>query len=123
MGWGNISFMLMTQLYISLDPDNTLNLSSSLNTLKHCIADIRLWVTPNILKLNDNKTNIVYLGPLHCVKYINIPALQMSASLITLNGTVYNLGVMFDQCINIYEHDTSVCQANYYHLKNIHCLK
>ena len=29
-----------TQLYISLDPDNELNLSSSLNNLEHCISDI-----------------------------------------------------------------------------------
>jgi len=34
-----------TQLYISLDPDNKLNLSSSLKTLEHCIAHIRLWMT------------------------------------------------------------------------------
>jgi len=30
---------------------------------------------------------------------------------------------MFDQCINMYEHVTSICRAAYYHLKNIHRLK
>ena len=30
-----------TQLYISLDPDNELNFSSSLKKVEHCIADIR----------------------------------------------------------------------------------
>jgi len=43
--------------------------------------------------------------------------------LITPNGSVKHLGVIFDQCINMYEHVTSVCRAAYYHLKNIHCLK
>ena len=57
-----------TQLYISLDPDNELNFSSSLNNLKHCIADIRLWMTQNLLRLNDNITNIKYLASPHCVK-------------------------------------------------------
>ncbi|KAK2146497.1 hypothetical protein LSH36_604g02000 [Paralvinella palmiformis] len=47
----------------------------------------------------------------------------MGASSITPNGSVKNLGVIFDQCINMHEHVTSVCQAAYYHLKNIHCLK
>ena len=37
------------QLYISLDPDNELNVSSSLNNLEHCIADIRLRMIPNFL--------------------------------------------------------------------------
>jgi len=48
-----------TQLYISLDPDNELKFSSSLKILEHCIADIRLWMTQNLLKLNNNKTNII----------------------------------------------------------------
>jgi len=69
-------------------------------------------------KLNDNKTNIKYLA-----SSIKTPALQMGASSITPNGSVRNLGVIFYQCINMYEHVTSVCRAAYYHLKNIHCLK
>jgi len=51
------------------------------------------------------------------------PALQMGASSITPNGSVTNLAVIFGQCINMYEHVTSVCRAPYYHLKNIHCLR
>ena len=39
------------------------------------------------------------------------------------NGSIKNLGVFFDKCINMYEHVTSVCRAAYYHIKNIHCLK
>jgi len=74
-------------------------------------------------KLNDNKTNIIYLASLHCVKSLRTPALQMSAFSIISNGSVKNLEVIFDQCINMYEHVTSVCRAAYKHLKNIHCLK
>ena len=48
----------------------------------------------------------------------------MGPSSITPNGSVKNnLGVIFDQCINMYKHVTSVCRAAYYHLKNINCLK
>ena len=110
-----------TQLCISLDPDNELHFSSSLKNLEHCIADIRL-MTQNLLQLNDNKTNILYLASPHCFKSLKTPALQMGASSITPNGSVTNLGVIFDQCINMHEHVTSVCRAAYYHLKNIHCL-
>ena len=91
-----------TQLYISLDPDNELNFSSSLKILEHCIVDIQLWMTQN---LNDNKTNILYSAS---------PALQMGASSIIPNGSAKNLGVIFV---------TSVWRDAYYHLKNIHCLK
>ena len=77
-----------TQLYISLDPDNELNFSSSLKSVDHCIADIRLWMTQNLLKLNDNKTNIRYLASPLCVKPLTTPALQMGASSITPNESV-----------------------------------
>ena len=46
----------------------------------------------------------------------------MGASSITPNGSVKNIGVIFDQCINMHEHVTSVCRAADHHLKNIHCL-
>ena len=79
-------------------------------------------MTQNLLKLNDNKTNILYLASPHCVKSLKTPAIQIGAFSITPNGSVKNL-CFFNQCINMYEHVTSVCWAAYYHLKNIHCLK
>jgi len=68
--------------------DNELNFSSSLKNLQHCIADIRLWMTQNLLILNDNITNIIYLASPHCVKSLRTTALQMGASSITPNGSV-----------------------------------
>ena len=62
----------------------------------------------NFLKLNDNKTNIIYFASPHCVKFLKPPVLQMNASSITLNQSEKNLGVIFDQCINMYEDVTSV---------------
>ena len=38
----------------------------------------------------------------HFVKSLKIPVLQMGASSITPNGSVNNLGVIFDQCIKMY---------------------
>jgi len=75
-------------IYISLGPDNELNFSSFLKNVEHCIADIRLWMIQNLLKLNDNKTNIIYLASPLCVKSLKIPALWMGASSISPNGSI-----------------------------------
>ena len=56
-------------------------------------------MTQNLLKLNDNKTNIKYLVSPHCVKSLKTKLLQLGASAITTNESVINLGVIFDQCI------------------------
>ena len=40
-----------TQLYVSLDPGNKADVSSSLESLENCIADIQLWMTSSFLTL------------------------------------------------------------------------
>ena len=47
-----------TELYISLDLDNELIFSSSLENIEQCIGDGRLWITHNVLKLIDNKIKL-----------------------------------------------------------------
>ena len=103
-------------LYMSLNAEKELNFT--LNNLETCIADIRLCMTEHVLRLNDDKTIIIYLASLHCVRSLKIPPLQ-----IIPKGLVKHLVVIGYSCINIYEHAISVCGAAYYHLKNIHCLK
>jgi len=83
-------------------------------------SDIGPWMN---LILNDNKTNIIYLASPQCVKSVKTPVLHMGASSITSNDSVKHLRVIFDNCINMYEHVTSVCWAAYYQLKNIYRLK
>jgi hypothetical protein len=80
-------------------------------------------MTQRLLILNDNKTNIKYLTSPHCVKFLKTPALQMEASSNTYNGSVKNLGFIFNQSVNMYEHITSVSPVVYYHYKNSYCLK
>ena len=48
-----------THLCISLDPENELHLSYFFKNLERCIADIRMWMTPNLLRFNNNKTTVI----------------------------------------------------------------
>jgi len=54
---------------------------------------------------------------------LKTPALRMGASSIISNGSVKNLGAIFNNCVNTYEHVTSICQDSYCHLNNFHSLK
>ena len=64
------------QLCISLYPNNKLNLSSSLKNLSHCISDIQLWMNQNLLKLNVNNTNIIFLASPYYVTIFNLFSIQ-----------------------------------------------
>ena len=52
------------QLYISFDPSSNLSITSALSKLTKCISDIQSWMTCNMLKLNNDKTEFsVALSP------------------------------------------------------------
>ena len=53
------------QICVSPCPGSKANVFSSLDSLEHCIADIWRSTTNNLLKLNEDKSNIVYLASLH----------------------------------------------------------
>ena len=72
-----------------------------------------------LLRLGVNKTNIIYLASPHCVKSLKTLALHMGASSITPNWSVYNLGAICDQCMNMSHQYTELPTTI---LKNIHCL-
>ena len=90
-----------TQLYVSLDVNDGTNRKSSLDTLEACISEIRVWMTYNLLKLNDDKTDIIYIASPHFAKSISVPTIKVGHTQIEPSLTVKNLGVIFDQFLKI----------------------
>ena len=73
------------QLYISLYLGSNDKFSSSLENLKHSTEEIRLWMTQNMLKLNEDKTiYYIYMASPHYAKSILTPGLDICESCITL---------------------------------------
>ncbi|KAJ0005966.1 hypothetical protein NQD34_015860 [Periophthalmus magnuspinnatus] len=48
-----------TQLYNSMSPDDT----SPMDALFNCILDITSWMAENVLQLNQDKTEVLIIGP------------------------------------------------------------
>ena len=67
-----------TQVDICMEPHNGFKCSSSLDNFKYCVGDNRLWMmTQTILKLNHDKTHLIYLT------YLKIPeSLSHESSII-----------------------------------------
>ena len=86
----NITCMLMTHSYIYLYIYIYIYIFVSWLWFKfiffHCIADIRLWMTQNLLRLNDNKTNILYLASPHCIKSLKHQHYRWMSLRLTLMG-------------------------------------
>ena len=50
-----------TQLYISFQPGVSVSKETAISCLEACIKDIDIWMTNNLLKLNDDKTELIVI--------------------------------------------------------------
>ena len=108
-----------TQLYMSVDPNNTDN---EVPKLEQNLEIIQTWMTANLLKLNPNKTEYMVLSSKKSTN-ITIPSITFNNSIIESTMAVRNLGVHFDMNLSLTKHVNSVCTNTYYHLRNIRTIK
>jgi len=55
-----------TQLHISFEPNNDLELASTIDKIQDCLSDFYKWMSLNTLKLNEDKTELLYLYSKQC---------------------------------------------------------
>ena len=99
-----------TQLYIAVSPDDL----EPVNTLLNCILDINSWMAENFLQLNQDKTEVLFIGPEDKREIISSKMQNFKPS-----QCVRNLGVLFDSELNFIPHIKNVTKTGFYHLKNI----
>jgi hypothetical protein len=94
--------------------------ATALAQLEACIDEIKKWMTSNMLKLNDNKTEFLVFGSKHISHNIpQISSLQVGDSEVHAVPVAKNIGVVMDQTLNMNEHVKSICKSSYMHLRNI----
>ncbi|XP_076601118.1 uncharacterized protein LOC143329205 [Chaetodon auriga] len=99
-----------TQLYIAMSPDDT----GPIDALFNCILDIKSWMAVNFLQLNQDKTEVLVIGPEGKREKL-LPKLQDFKP----TQCVKNLGVIFDSELNFIPHIKNVTKIGFYHLKSI----
>jgi len=82
-----------TQLYLHGRRDDT---TSTVHRLENCIIDVCQWMSANRLKLNTDKTELLWAGPKHGQSSLTGcgPSLQPKAATVTLQEDVRLLGVV-----------------------------
>ena len=72
------------------------------------------------LKLNDDKTEFVYLASLNSTKSISMEPITIGDIFIPPTSSARDIGVIFDSTFQMDAQAGKVCQACYFLLKNIH---
>ena len=88
-----------TQLYVHFGRDNT---TLTIIRLQHCIMDINHWMSANRLKLNMDKTELIWTGTKYSVTARNARflSLRLGADVILSSQHVRLLGVVISAALS-----------------------
>ena len=108
-----------TQLYVSFENNAPEQQSTAVTRLNTCIGDIRNWLANNMLKLNDDKTEVILFTYKHALKSHPNVAVTVGEQSVRPATSIHNLGVVYDQPLSMIQHVNSVCRVGYIHVRNI----
>ena len=104
-----------SQLYLPFTPGTE---SEAVRKASACCNAIKEWMTVNMLKLNEGKTEMMVFQPRQMTMPMSCTVSIGNAN-ITPNPTARNLGIMFDEKLICDVHINRMCRAAFYHLRNI----
>ena len=104
-----------TQLYLTFDIADA---PDSISRIEACLLCIR-WMADKKLKLNDEKTIVLFLRAPSLGPQPNISGLTIGDTFISCSASARNLGVIFDQHLSMEAHVRNVCSSAFYHLHHI----
>ena len=110
-----------TQLYFTFKDLNHWDDCSE--KLEKCTSEIRSWMRRNMLKLNEDKTELIVFSPKHRPIRHQELHLRVGADTITAVSSFKNLGVVFDDLMTLENQINAITKSCYYHLRNIGAIR
>ena len=107
------------QIYLSFSPTQPGGKDKCLQSLVACISDIHLWMRTNLLKLNNDKTELIVLGTRPQVSKVGEVSIMISNDTISTVSSVQNLGILFDKELKWTVHINHLTSNLYYILRKV----
>ncbi|XP_046554968.1 uncharacterized protein LOC124264272 [Haliotis rubra] len=85
----------------------------------NCCTQIKEWMNINKLKLNDDKTECMLIGPSARCTQSGLTVVQIGSSSIDVIRSVKNLGVVLDSELSMKQHVSQISRVCSFQLRNI----
>jgi hypothetical protein len=112
-----------TQLWIEVDIDDPVDISSKTEILEKAFLLITDWMSQHKLQLNAQKTEFILISPISRRKSVPTLILNLNGSFISPSNHVRNLGFIFDKHLTFDQQISSVIKSCYFYLRNIASVK
>jgi len=110
-----------TQLYFYCQPEQMSDLAIKFSEYT---VELEAWMASNRLKLNCEKTEILWLRSRYQQLMPNsIPIVSVGVSAVEPSDGARNLGVYFDINLNMKQHINNVCRQCYFQLRQLRVIR
>ena len=82
-----------TLVYVSTPAEDH---SDAVDRLTSCIILVRDWMARNRLKMNEDKTQVIWLGTRQQLDKVMVQTLELQNAMVPFSSVVNDLGVLFD---------------------------
>jgi len=87
-----------TQVYVSTPAEDH---SDAVDRLTSCIIRVRDWMARDRLKLNEDKTQVIWLGTRQQLDKVMVQTLELQNATVPFSSVVDDLGVLLDSELTI----------------------
>ena len=109
-----------TQLYIAFKPAEHSSKADAISRIESCVQDIRIWMTNNLLKLNDDKTEVIIITSKEDISSNLDISIRVGGHLTSPSMTPpRNLGVLFDSTCSLEAHVSKMCKNINFNLYSV----
>jgi hypothetical protein len=112
-----------TQLYLSFDVLDNTDFDATLTKIHKCLNEIKAWMDQNMLKLNQEKTEVLLLTSPHYKNHICAPHFTFGQADIIPAPAARNIGINFDSNLIMADHINTICKSARYHLRKIGAIR
>lgn len=91
--------------------------------LTNCIVKIRNWMASNRLKLNEDKTQVIWLGTRHQLSKLTENTLTLPNATVQFSTVVNDLGVQIDSQLSMSNHIAKLSRSCFFHLRQLRLIR
>jgi hypothetical protein len=112
-----------SQLYLSFDVRNQDDFSQTLLRMQNCVTTVKNWMTAHKLKLNDDKTEVLYLTSPYYTDLFSQQEFKIGEISIVPTSAARNIGILFDCTLSMTQQINSICRVAHFHLRNLGAIR
>ena len=119
-GLSHHSYANDTRLYMTMYHSNN-DWRDGLARIELCVSEIREWMNQNMLKLNDDKTELIVFTSKYkqdLMRY-NELSITIGGTVMDCSSQVRDQGVIFDRVLSLRQHVSYTSKTWRFHLRNI----